>query len=113
MTVGALLARGEARIADQLVELAGFEQTFPSLVVAGQMNHERFLITIEQAVNSPLGKIFPRHGFAAVQVIRNMGFDKRDRDLQERDIDELAAIRFSPRASSAAMMPWAAKMPAE
>ena len=66
MPLGAMLARGEARVADEIIQLAGLEQSFPGFVVSRQMDHEGFLITIEQAVNSPLGKIFPRHRFAAV-----------------------------------------------
>jgi hypothetical protein len=66
VAIAALFARRESAVADQLVELGGFEETFPSFVVAGQMDHERFLVTIEQAVNSSLGKVFPRYRFAAV-----------------------------------------------
>ena len=73
MAVGALFARGEARVADQTIELAGLEQSFPSLVMARKMNHERFAVAIEQAVNASLGKILARHRFAAVQIIRRHG----------------------------------------
>ncbi len=66
MAIAALLACLEARVADALAEFAGFEQTFPSFVVTRQMDHERFFLTIEQAVNSSLGEIFSRHRFAAV-----------------------------------------------
>src|SRR4029450_1045640 len=58
------------------------------------MNHERFLITIEQTVDSSLGKIVAGHRFAAVQVIRDMGFDKRDAHLQQRYVDKLTALGF-------------------
>src|SRR4029434_11170144 len=58
------------------------------------MNHERFLITIKQTVDSSLGKIVAGHRFAAVQVIRDMGFDKRDAHLQQRYVDKLATLGF-------------------
>src|SRR5262245_65962021 len=58
------------------------------------MNHERFLITIELTVDSSLGKIVAGHRFAAVQVIRDMGFDKRDAHLQQRYVDKLTALGF-------------------
>ena len=65
-------------------------------VVAGQMDHEGFLVAIEQAVNSSLGEILPRHRFAAVQIIRNMGLDEGNGDLQQRHIDKLANTGFGP-----------------
>ena len=80
-----------------MIQFGGFQQSLPSLVVARQVNHEGFLITIEQTVNSPLGEVFPRHRFAAVQIIHDMGFDERDGHLQERHVDELAAPGLHPR----------------
>ena len=66
-------------------------------------------IAIEQTVNASFGKIVARHRLTAVQVIRDMGFDKGDAHLQQRHVDELTALVFA-RASKAAMIPWAANI---
>src|SRR5258705_2752604 len=76
MTVGALFAGGEARVADQAIELSGLKQPFSSLVMPRQMNHERFAVAIEHTVNASFGKKLARHGLGAVQVMRHLGFDE-------------------------------------
>src|SRR6476661_4749820 len=65
--------------------------------MTGQMNHEGFSIAIEQTVDPALRKIFTRDRFAAVQIIGDMRLDERNRHLQERYVDKLAASGFAAR----------------
>src|ERR687887_317415 len=95
VTVRAVLSGEKTGVADQRVKFRRFEQSFPSFVVAGKVNHEGFVVAVEKAVDAAFGKILTGHSLATVQIVSDVGFDERDAHLQQRYVDELTAVRFS------------------
>ena len=57
VTISALLSGGKTWVADEMTDFRRFEQSFPSLVMTGKVNHEGFPIAVEQAVDAAFGKI--------------------------------------------------------
>jgi len=100
MAVVAIFQSLEPRIIDQIIQFARFEQSFPGFVVTGEVNHERFAVAIQQAVDTAFGEVLPRHRFATVQVIGYVRFDERYGHLQKRDVDELPNAGFRAREQS-------------
>src|ERR1043166_6490303 len=58
------------------------------------MNHERLVVSADEAVNPAPRKVVTRNSFAAVQVISDVRFDEGKTHLKQRDIDELPPAGF-------------------